>query len=70
MSIFLFRNLVRSTRMRQLESVDDKAKQTVFLGRQGKDFEFAHLSQNVEIAETSAANDDLDNLRDWLDRVV
>lgn len=56
--------------MRQLDSVDDKANQSVFLGRQGKDFEFAHIAQNVEIAESSAANDDLENLQDWLDRVV
>lgn len=56
--------------MRQLESVDDKASQSVFLGRQGKDFEFAHIAQNVEIAESSAVNDDLDNVKDWLDRVV
>lgn len=56
--------------MRQLESVDDKASQSVFLGRQGKDFEFAHVSQNVEIAEASAVSEDLDNLKDWLDRVV
>lgn len=61
---------MRSTRMRQLESVDDKAQQTAFLGRQGKDFEFAHLPQNVEIAEASAANEDLENLKDWLDRVI
>lgn len=56
--------------MRQLESVDDKAGQTVFLGRQGKDFEFAHIAQNVEIAEASALNEDLGNLKDWLDRVI
>lgn len=61
---------MRSTRQRQLESVDDKASQSVFLGRQGKDFDFAHIAQNVEIAEASAASDDLENLRDWLDRVV
>lgn len=62
--------MVRSTRMRQLESVDDKASQTIYLGRQGKDFEFAHISQNVEIAEASAANSELDNVTDWLDRVI
>lgn len=56
--------------MRQLESVDDKAGHSVYLGRQGKDFEFAHILQNVEIAEASAANEELDNLKDWLDRVV
>lgn len=53
-----------------MESVDDKASQSVFLGRQGKDFEFAHISQNVEIAEASAVEEDLGNLKDWLDRVV
>lgn len=61
---------MRSTRMRQLESVDDKASQNVYLGRQGKDFEFAHIAQNVEIAEASAAKSDLDNVKDWLDRVI
>lgn len=56
--------------MRQLESVDDKAAQSVFLGRQGKDFEFAHISQNVEIVECSAASEDLEHVKDWLDRVI
>lgn len=56
--------------MRQLESVDDKATESVFLGKQGKDFDFAHIPQNVEIAESSATNEDLDNLKDWLDRVI
>lgn len=56
--------------MSQLESVDDKANQNVFIGKQGKDLEFAHLSQNIEVTESSIKNKELDNLKDWLDRVV
>ncbi|GAB0086144.1 Signal recognition particle receptor subunit beta [Sergentomyia squamirostris] len=63
-------NLVRSTRKNQLESVDSTAKSNVFLGKQGKDFEFIHISQYVDVLECSVKNEDIASLTDWLDRIV
>ncbi|XP_059613281.1 signal recognition particle receptor subunit beta [Phlebotomus argentipes] len=63
-------NLVRSTRKNQLESVDSSAKSNVFLGKQGKDFEFIHISQYVDVLECSVKNQDIGSLTDWLDRIV
>ncbi|XP_055689620.1 signal recognition particle receptor subunit beta [Lutzomyia longipalpis] len=63
-------NLVRSTRKNQLESVDSSGKSNVFLGKQGKDFEFIHISQYVDVLECSVKNNDIDSLTDWLDRIV
>lgn len=64
---FAFRNLVRNTRQSQLQSVDNSANDQVFLGKQGKDFEFAHLPQTVDVVECSGKDGDLDNIIEWLD---
>lgn len=63
-------NLIRTTRTNQLQSVDDSDSNNVFLGKHGKDFEFSHLAQNVQILECSAQKQELSQLSDWIDRVV
>uniref|UniRef100_A0A6B2EGR0 Signal recognition particle receptor subunit beta n=1 Tax=Phlebotomus kandelakii TaxID=1109342 RepID=A0A6B2EGR0_9DIPT len=63
-------NVVRSTRKSQLESVDSSSKSSAFLGKQGKDFEFIHISQYVDVLECSLKNGDIAGLTDWLDRIV
>lgn len=63
-------NLIRTTRASQLQSVDNSEKKEIFLGKEGKDFEFSHLTQNVQILESSALKKELNHLSDWIDRVV
>ncbi|XP_055843241.1 signal recognition particle receptor subunit beta [Episyrphus balteatus] len=63
-------NTVRKTRTSKLQSVDDSENKVVFLGKEGKDFEFSHLSQNVQFYEGSGKNNDLANLSDWIDRML
>lgn len=75
--IHFFRsNLVRVTKSSQLQSVDPShGNNTTYLGKLGKDFEFAHLSCRVEVAEGSAnAGDDddpaqLSALQDWISKL-
>ncbi|XP_055382660.1 signal recognition particle receptor subunit beta [Condylostylus longicornis] len=63
-------NLVRTTRTSQLKSVDNTDSNNVYLGKQGKDFEFVQLPQKIEFYECSAQNQELSQLSDWIDRVV
>ncbi|CAD7002778.1 unnamed protein product [Ceratitis capitata] len=64
-------NIVRITRSRKLESViEESDSKTVFLGKEGKDFEFSHLHQNVQFYECSAKENQLSNLNDWIDRML
>ncbi|XP_004525235.1 signal recognition particle receptor subunit beta [Ceratitis capitata] len=64
-------NIVRITRSRKLESViEESDSKTVFLGKEGKDFEFSHLHQNVQFYECSAKENQLSNLSDWIDRML
>lgn len=65
-----YSNLVRTTRTNQLQSVDNSASSNVYLGKQGKDFEFIHLNQPVEILECSAHGRELKSLNIWLERFV
>ncbi|EDW36473.1 GL10289 [Drosophila persimilis] len=45
---------VRDTRSRKLQSVgDDDVNKPVTLGKPGRDFEFAHISQNIQFVESS-----------------
>ncbi|XP_028173518.1 signal recognition particle receptor subunit beta [Ostrinia nubilalis] len=67
-------NLVRVTKSNQLKSVDPAETNTaVFLGKQGKDFQFSHLNCKVDVAECSAntGNErdyaDLKMLKEWID---
>lgn len=73
--VFAYRNLVRVTKTRQLESVDPTSSENVFLGKQGKDFEFSQLIQNIDFAECSAVSTEeksaqLDQLTKWISRIA
>ncbi|ALC43508.1 SrpRbeta [Drosophila busckii] len=62
---------VRDTRSRKLQSVgDDEVNKPITLGKPGRDFEFAHISQNVQFFECSARDNQLNHLADWLDRML
>ncbi|XP_034483455.1 signal recognition particle receptor subunit beta [Drosophila innubila] len=62
---------VRDTRSRKLQSVgDDEVNKPIILGKPGRDFEFAHISQNVQFFESSAKDNQLNNLTDWIDRML
>ncbi|XP_017484502.1 PREDICTED: signal recognition particle receptor subunit beta [Rhagoletis zephyria] len=64
-------NIVRVTRSRKLQSVgEDDPSKSVFLGKDGKDFEFSHVQQNVQFFESSAKENQLNNLSDWIDRML
>ncbi|CAL7950370.1 unnamed protein product [Xylocopa violacea] len=68
-------NLLCMTKTSQLEATDASAT-NVFLGKQGKDFEFAHLETNIEFAECSAYNKDpetpanIEQLNIWLKKIA
>lgn len=66
-------NLVRMTKSNQLQSVDPSQSNTViYLGKQGKDFDFSHLSMKVEVTDSSILNGDpestpdIKNIENWL----
>ncbi|XP_023298210.2 signal recognition particle receptor subunit beta [Lucilia cuprina] len=64
-------NIIRDTRSRKLQSVgDDDVNKPVYLGKQGKDFEWSHLQQNIQFYEGSAKDGELSNLTDWMDKVL
>lgn len=63
------RNLVRNSRQSQLKSVDNSSSDQVFLGKAGKDLEFGHLTQTVDVAEYSAQESDLDSIHTWIKRL-
>lgn len=64
-------NIIRDTRSRKLQSVgDDDANKPVYLGKPGKDFEWSHLQQNIQFYECSAKDGELNNLTDWIDRML
>ncbi|KAJ8731496.1 hypothetical protein PYW07_004660 [Mythimna separata] len=69
-------NLVRVTKSSQLQSVDpSQGNNATYLGKLGKDFEFSHLSNRVDIAESSANTGDDDTpadiktLQDWISKL-
>ncbi|XP_076679369.1 signal recognition particle receptor beta [Andrena cerasifolii] len=68
-------NLLRVTRTNQLETTDALAT-NLFLGKEGKDFEFSHLDANIEFAECSAFSKDSDTsteieqLNSWLKKIA
>lgn len=53
--------------MSQLQSVDNSASTNVFLGKQGKDFDFSQVSQNIDVIECSAQKKEYENLCTWLE---
>lgn len=68
--VFPHRNLVRNSRKSQLQSVDNSATDTQFIGKQGKDFEFSHLPQAIEFAECSAKENELDAVAQWVEQLI
>ncbi|KAH8365715.1 hypothetical protein KR093_003781 [Drosophila rubida] len=62
---------VRDTRSRKLQSVgDDDVNKPILLGKPGRDFEFAHIAQNVQFFESSAKDNQLKQLTQWIDRML
>ncbi|KAM0724750.1 Signal recognition particle receptor subunit beta [Formica fusca] len=68
-------NLLRMTKTSQLEATDASSA-NVFLGKQGKDFEFSHLDSHIDFAESCAFNKDsqtsadIEELNKWLHKVA
>lgn len=68
-------NLVRVTKSNQLQSVDSSQSSNTYIGKQGKDFEFSHLNNRVDIVEGSANTGDDDNpadikaVEDWISKL-
>ncbi|XP_076765944.1 signal recognition particle receptor beta [Xylocopa sonorina] len=70
-------NLLCETKTRQLDAIDASATNVgKHLGKQGKDFKFAHLETNIEFAECSAYNKDpetsanIEELNTWLKKIA
>jgi len=67
-------NLLRVTKTSQLEATDASSA-NVFLGKNGKDFEFYHLERKVDFAECSAfikdakTPADIEQLNSWLNKL-
>lgn len=68
-------NVLRMTKSNQLEATDATST-SVFLGKQGKDFEFSHLDTQIDFASSYAYNKDpetpasIDDLKKWLHKVA
>lgn len=63
---------MRKTKTSQLQSIENTSS-NVFLGKEGKDFEFAHLApMKIDFAESSALFQEEDNaisleaLEEWI----
>lgn len=67
-----FRNMLRITKSKQLDSVDPKAKRAGILGNLEEDFDFAALKINIDITESYAYHKngsvDIEGLKKWLAR--
>jgi signal recognition particle receptor subunit beta len=62
-----FRNLIRKTRTSQLRSVDNSTSDAIsFLGRTDKDFEFSQISQKISFAESSAKNNEIEQVTNFI----
>ncbi|CAG9808106.1 unnamed protein product [Chironomus riparius] len=59
-------NLIRKTRTNQLQSVDNSSDTSVFLGRNDKDFDFTQISQKIRFAESSAKNNKIEQLQNFI----
>lgn len=67
---FFHRNLVRNSRQSQLKSVDNSPTDTQYIGKQGKDFEFSHLPQKIDVAECSAKECELEAVAQWIEQLL
>lgn len=64
-------NALRASRSNRLEGLDGESVDSVYLGKQGKDFTFADLGMKVEFIEISAQQSDtLEPLRAWIKSVA
>jgi len=62
---------LRQSHSNRLEGTDGEDIDHVFLGREGKDFQFNDLKNKVEFCEASALeSDQLAGVRSWLDRLA
>jgi len=59
-------NLIRKTRTSQLKSVDNSPDSSAFLGRADRDFEFSQIQQKILFAESSAKNNDIEQLESFI----
>ncbi|XP_020294545.1 signal recognition particle receptor subunit beta isoform X2 [Pseudomyrmex gracilis] len=68
-------NLLRMTKTSQLETTDASLA-NVFLGKQGKEFEFSHLDSQIDFAESYAFNKNpdtpanIEELCKWICKIV
>lgn len=68
-------NLLRMTKTSQLEATDASST-NVFLGKQGKHFDFSHLDSQIYFAESYAFNKDpqtsidIEELNKWLHKIA
>ncbi|XP_011632662.1 signal recognition particle receptor subunit beta [Pogonomyrmex barbatus] len=68
-------NLLRMTKTSQLEAMDASST-SVFLGKQGKHFEFSHLDSQIDFAESYAFNKDpqssvdISEFNKWLHKIT
>ncbi|XP_071635957.1 signal recognition particle receptor subunit beta [Temnothorax longispinosus] len=68
-------NVLRMTKTSQLEATDASST-NVFLGKQGKHFDFSHLDSPVHFAESyaftkgSGPSVDLEQLNEWLNKIA
>lgn len=68
-------NLLRITKTSQLEATDASSA-NVFLGKQGKNFEFSHLDSQIDFGDSYAFNKDpetsvdIGELNKWLDKLA
>uniref|UniRef100_A0A1A9V2Y5 Signal recognition particle receptor subunit beta n=1 Tax=Glossina austeni TaxID=7395 RepID=A0A1A9V2Y5_GLOAU len=63
-------NLVRGTRGKLEILGENETNKPSYLGKNGKDFEFSHLQQNIQFYECSAKEGQLNHLTDWLDKML
>ena len=62
---------VRVTRSHQLEGLEGETNAGVFLGKEGKSFEFKDLTSTVTFVEGSATElDSLGGVEEWLVKIA
>lgn len=62
--------MIRITRTSQLQSVDNSNSGGVYLGKQGRDFDFSQLSQQIEFVECSSKDGNLEELENLMKKMV
>lgn len=69
LKIISSRNVIRETRTSQLQSVDNSSSKAVYLGKQGRDFNFTQLSQKIEFVELSALDGNIQELENLMKKL-